>query len=249
MLIIICNIICLVVAVAYTVYAFKKVSKKKYEEKTRLEKGSNWYYVFLSLISIIIASICITVSINNYHSYSINARTPARQHPEGYNIPKMTDDRKMELLRENDVNSNNWNRAKFESRKELIETVLDIESDYLNVKSTPELMVAKMSGDELGSYSRNSDTIYINVNHFEFSRIDEVIETACHEMFHVFQSELCEIYKEGYIDDSTVEQYVEEFDNYIEGEKDFYAYYDQKCEVDARNYAKEAVRLYMIELK
>ena len=79
---------------------------------------------------------------------------------------------------------------------------------------------------------------------------NEVLNTCLHEAFHSYQYRLIDAYNSTDEDVKSLRMYkravsyIEEFSNYIDGNKDFNGYYEQLCETDARNYAEDAVEDY-----
>ena len=88
------------------------------------------------------------------------------------------------------------------------------------------------------------------MDHFDSDPADEILDSLCHEAYHAYQHCLCEAYDsvdaefrdlrafEGIL------EYKAEFADYTHGDDDFYAYYFQRCEADARSYAEDAVYDY-----
>lgn len=131
-----------------------------------------------------------------------------------------------------------------------MQTVANIEAYYLGLPNELNVSVANLRENILGSYSDATHTIYISLSHLENDAVHEILNTCCHEAFHAYQYRFIDAYKST---DKNVKSlrlykkaisYLQEFDNYIDGNKDFCGYYEQVCETDARNYASNAINKY-----
>lgn len=90
----------------------------------------------------------------------------------------------------------------------------------------------------------------VDVNDLMTESSWEILDCVLHEAYHAYQHCLVDALKDvdennlNLLDLRRAVTYAEEFDDYTDGEEDFYAYYVQSCERDARAYAEEAVDEY-----
>ena len=81
----------------------------------------------------------------------------------------------------------------------------------------------------------------------ENDSVEEVLNSCCHEAYHGYQHRLVDAYNESSEENQrlriyrNVVYYIEEFGDYADGYEDFCSYYSQRCEMDARAYAEDAV--------
>lgn len=250
--------------VSLNLMTFGSIAKGREKGKDRLDKSYNWVKVLAGLAAIIAVSFGYA---KHYQAFEIfaaqsdtretaqvpseseeNKHASALKVVDGHTIPGIIDDRDMSLLGDVAVNSRNWKESGYTGKADLVNAVISIERGYLNVQTFPKVEITEMNERLNGYYDHGTKTLSISRRHFENDPIDDVIVTVCHEMYHVFQSELCEAYVAGYVDDDVVASYADEFANYVSGLDNFDVYYSQKCEEDARRYSKEAARLYMLEI-
>ena len=143
-----------------------------------------------------------------------------------------------------------WSELNMQDKLDVMQTVANIESYYLGLPNELNVSVANLEDGILGKYSDKIHTIHISLAHLEKDSAHEVLDTCLHEAFHGYQYRLIDAYNST---DEEVKNlriykkevsYLEEFGNYIDGNKDFEGYYRQLCETDARNYAKDAAEDY-----
>lgn len=145
-----------------------------------------------------------------------------------------------------------WNTLSLEKKLEVIQLVVSIEKDFWGISSSKELhiSVSNFSENVLGGYEHKSHTLLMDLSHLENSSSDKVLETVLHECCHWFQYNVAEVYLNSPKEVQNLKIYEEakiyadEFRNYIGSSDSFEQYYKQKCETDARNYAKAAKELY-----
>lgn len=143
-----------------------------------------------------------------------------------------------------------WYTLSSEEKTTAMQVIANIECRYLGLPHELTLITASLPGNTLASYDDRTHTIKIDIDHFEESPPEEIIDSICHEAYHAYQYRLCDAYDSmddqyrSLIDFYDVAFYKQEFKNYSSGEDDFYAYYIQRCEMKARSYAKSAVEEY-----
>lgn len=143
-----------------------------------------------------------------------------------------------------------WYALSSEEKTTAMQVIANIECRYLGLPHELTLITASLPGNTLASYDDRTHTIKIDIDHFEESPPDEIIDSICHEAYHAYQYRLCDAYDSmddqyrSLLDFYDVAFYKQKFQNYSSGEDDFYIYYIQRCEVKARSYAKSAVAEY-----
>lgn len=108
-------------------------------------------------------------------------------------------------------------------------------------------------GIVLGSYSRETKSIYVNTSQFDpeskYGRDpDRIITTCIHEGRHAYQDQVVK----GYVEHDNFEEaeiWKENLseENYISYREDPIAYYTQPVEVDARTYAEKRMSIFQEE--
>lgn len=143
-----------------------------------------------------------------------------------------------------------WGELSTREKLDTLQTVANIEAHYLGLPNELNVGIANLKEDILASYNDNTHTISIDLDHLENDSVYEVLNSCCHEAYHSYQYRLVDAYSTA---DERIKrlriyksaaQYEQEFGNYIDGDYDFCSYYEQHCEMDARDYADDAVYDY-----
>lgn len=153
-----------------------------------------------------------------------------------------------------------WVNLSFQEKLDLLQILANIEANYLGISHELTVISMTLEEDLCGYYSDYRYLIVINTTHIESSSSYDVLNTLCHEAYHAYQHRQVQLYNQ--LDDdskkllmfSDASVYNEEFGiNYISGtdDDDFWDYYTQLCEVNAREYAEESVLYYeyLIEIE
>lgn len=143
-----------------------------------------------------------------------------------------------------------WKKLTTQKRLDVLQTVANIEAHYLGLPNELNVDAANLGEYTLACYNDRTHTISIDLNHLENDSVYDILDSCCHEAYHSYQHRLVDAYNAA--DESSRElriyksatQYNQEFNNYIDGNSDFCLYYYQSCEMDARDYAEEAVSDY-----
>ena len=113
----------------------------------------------------------------------------------------------------------------------------------------PKVVAGRLERDTIyGSYSSQTKTITISVEHLANDSVEDVLDTLLHEARHAYQHATVSALKAIEKDLSeeakalscfrTIETYRDNLENYINGSKDYYSYYDQDVESDSRSWAE-----------
>ena len=146
-----------------------------------------------------------------------------------------------------------WYTLSAEEKITAMQTIANIESNYLGLPHELTLIVTPLAEQTFASYNDAKHTISINSSHFEDHKPLDILGAICHEAYHAFQHRLCDVYNR--VDEEYRELlplypanvYITEFSNYknYRSETDSYLdYYYQLCEVDARKYQATAIEEY-----
>lgn len=223
-------------------------------EKTRFHKGVVWSLVGIILVSVVSSAIALTAYCKGMADTQTEAESLSETESsngnvsKGVNIPRMTVDRDMSVFQDKRTDEKKWKQMTEEEKLALLSAVADTENEYLHLSEDFKIVSETLGEKTLGIYVFEENKIAVSKNCLENYSLEDNINTVCHEAYHAFQNELVHAYRMGYIEDSVVESYHYEFDDYVNGDEDYDVYRDQQCEEDAREYAKKATRLYIQEL-
>lgn len=144
-----------------------------------------------------------------------------------------------------------WENLDIEEKLDILQVVANIEADYLGIPNELCVEAGFLKDNVTGCYNDRTHRIIISFDVLNNERPNALLELVCHEAFHGFSWRLVELYdatKEELQDLKIFDEivfYKEEFENYSDGTGENYeAYYYQRCEQDARNYAQNAVEEY-----
>jgi len=139
----------------------------------------------------------------------------------------------------NEFKESHWETMNDEGRLELIKKLANSIGDSLGIEELPEIELIELEDDCLGYFSERGN--YVAINKAYWNDYKEVIDTVAHEMRHAYQryrADLCEnnqdkIYKFNY--EHYISPECDENGKYV----NFFDYYLQYIEVEARAYARE----------
>lgn len=143
-----------------------------------------------------------------------------------------------------------WSDLSVPERLNILQTVANIERRYLGVPHELNVGVANLGEYTLGSYDDRKHQIIVSLDSLINDPAEEVLNTVCHESYHAYQHCIVSVLENADEESKNLRlfrdarNYAEEFCDYESGRHDFYDYYYQECEVDAREYAEEAVLDY-----
>lgn len=143
-----------------------------------------------------------------------------------------------------------WANLTTQEKLNTLQTVANIEAHYLGLPNELNVGAANLGEYTLACYNDRTYTINIDLNHLENDSVYDVLDSCCHEAYHSYQHRLVDAYNsadenyKGLRIYTPAARYGLEFINYIDGDYDFCSYYYQDCEMDARDYAEDAVYDY-----
>ena len=141
-----------------------------------------------------------------------------------------------------------WNKLSLTERVNTLVAIADMECVYLGMPK--DLVIAAdhtLEDTTLGTYEYRENEITINMNVI-YESGEQSLEVLLHEIRHAFQHRLVEAYRK--IDDEEknlkvfqeIKLFASEFRNYED--KNYKIYYNQRCEQDCREYARERMEEY-----
>jgi len=201
-----------------------------------------------------IAAVCLTLLIV---PIAINAAfgrdlfnpsvAPAASAAENHTIAEH-----LEELRKLDEDT--WETLDPAERLDLVQTIANIEDTYLGLPHELIVTAGDLPESIVGQYDDHTHTITLDTDYLQTRLAHEVLDTVCHEAYHAYQHRLCDAYDsldsdfKGLLLFYRTEKYTADFEHYYSGD-DFDAYYFQQVEIDARNYAADAVKDYYAKIE
>ncbi len=148
-----------------------------------------------------------------------------------------------------------WNTKTIKEKLDVLQTAANIEQHYLGLPHELYVGASDLNEDESGHYEDSIRQITISINRLMQDSPWDVLGTVCHEAYHCYQYRLIDVMNS--IDERDrnlnlfrkAHAYSEEFDHYNDGKGDLLAYYSQHCEIDAWDYAEEAVADYQRRIR
>ena len=143
-----------------------------------------------------------------------------------------------------------WVDLSVPERLNILQTVANIERRYLGIPHELNVGVANLGEYTLGYYDDRKHQVIVSLDSLMNDPADEVLNTVCHESYHAYQHCIVSVLENADEELKNLRlfrdarNYAEEFCDYKSGDNGFYAYYYQECEMDAREYAEEAVLDY-----
>lgn len=143
------------------------------------------------------------------------------------------------------LENDHWNTLNTSARLNTLQEILDIECAYLGLPDPLTVSVIEMDRESVhGSYSHSKRTVNINQNIFSNASPEYLLSILLHEVYHSFEHACIDLlkttdpsYQNLLLFDRAV-IYAYESSNYISGEEDYQAYFNQLMEADSRAYAE-----------
>lgn len=143
-----------------------------------------------------------------------------------------------------------WVDLSVPERLNILQTVANIERRYLGIPHELNVGVANLGEYTLGYYDDRKHQVIVSLDSLMNDPADEVLNTVCHESYHAYQHCIVSVLENADEELKNLRlfrdarNYAEEFCDYKSDDNGFYDYYYQECEMDAREYAEEAVLDY-----
>ena len=144
-----------------------------------------------------------------------------------------------------------WEVLSVQDKINVLQVVANIEARVLGISTELCMGARSMPEYTIGQYVIDTDKIYINIDKIDDCSAEEALNTVCHESYHAYQASLANVYNKLNDTDKNLklfkeaQKYAENYENYYSsGEK----YYNQPLEIDAREYAENAVDDYYTKI-
>lgn len=148
-----------------------------------------------------------------------------------------------------------WSTLTVQEKLDLLQAICDYECEFVLGCERVKIYSGITSRDTvLGEYSNQTKSFTINEDHLIHGNVEEVVDTVLHEIRHAYQHTWVEMYAslESHIKDEykdllpfkQAQSFSEEFSDYCSGEDDFYRYFTQDVERDAREWAAKRIKEY-----
>lgn len=140
-----------------------------------------------------------------------------------------------------------WVDLSVPERLNILQTVANIERRYLGIPHKLNVGVANLGEYTLGYYDDRKHQVIVSLDSLINDPAEEVLNTVCHESYHAYQHCIVSVLENADEESKNLRlfrdarNYAEEFCDYKSGGNGFYDYYYQECEMDAREYAEDAV--------
>ena len=148
------------------------------------------------------------------------------------------------------LEQNHWEKLSVQEKLDVLGVVADIEKRYLGLPHELVVGAADLKEGTLAQYSDSIHQVSIDLNHLIYDGSEDVLDSLLHEAYHAYQHRCWDAYMsidERYKPLRLFNKAVKcgnEFVNYDDGDEDFFDYYMQDCEGDARDYAESAAEDY-----
>lgn len=148
-----------------------------------------------------------------------------------------------------------WKGLTLQERLDTLQVVANIECSYLGLPHGLTVGAEPMADHTIAFYRDDAQQIRINIECLENQPASEMLNAVCHEAYHAYQHRLCDAWMsvgndyKNLMAFSKVPEYMDNFENYVEGKEDFDAYYALACEQTARQYAGNAVKHYYRQIE
>lgn len=234
-------------ALAYSVLTLCKKIKNKSKRKKIIIRRLIW--VGIGVRNIICIGLVVMMGSIVFNSvFGIGILKPSISTAKQSDIDTWTIDNNLETL--SLLNEETWKTLTVEKKLAVLQTIANIEQRYLGLPNELNVGAENLREGLAGYYSDSNHAIIVSTDSLLSDSSYEVVDTVAHEAYHSLQHRMVDTYNEASDDmkhlmlyyDASV--YKEEFADYTDGFKDFCGYYSQKCESNARRYAKSAADEY-----
>lgn len=144
-----------------------------------------------------------------------------------------------------------WENLDVQSKLNVCQAIINAQAAEYGI--THELLVgiAALDGNTLAYYCEPQHQIVIDIDYLKLGYSYELLESIIHECTHAYQYEQINLYKK--VDEESrnllmfyeASVYLEEFSDYVDGNKDFERYYGQLAEINARKAGEDGAKEYI----
>lgn len=189
--------------------------------------------------------ICLCVVYIAVHFLGVSVYTYSSNKAENYDIQSSDS---FNNVRDS-LKSEKWETYSNQEKLDILQVICDYECKNTLGCESPKVVAGYPERDTIyGSFSYQTKTITINVEHLANDPAEDVLDTLLHEARHVYQHATVNAFnaiEEDLSEEAkalscfkTIESYRENFENYVSGNEDYYSYYDQGVESDSRSWAE-----------
>ncbi len=150
------------------------------------------------------------------------------------------------VLQDEKYSQENWDKASVEERKQILQDYMNEVAKIYGLQDvTPNIIwdpnaTYESSTITWGYYTHAKHTVTLN----EQALLDsvgswdsyELLETVSHELRHAYQHEAIDHPTDYMVTQETIDEWDDNFDNYISSDTDYTNYRNQPVEVDARDF-------------
>ncbi len=220
-------------------------------EQKRLLRRARLSYLGLrftgSLASLAII-ICIIIKVFNYGGLVTPKEKPTSEYGEQYTIAANMD-RVLKLQPEE------WVGLDIHERMDVLQTVVNIEGNYLGLNLPIYLCAGNLDEYVLGTYEDPASRVMISLDVVEGNNPVSAVKVIAHELYHAAAHRYVDLYNKLSEEDQKLyflrdaKTFAWEVEHYKSGTdaddaSSFYAYYDQAFERKAREYADDCALDY-----
>ena len=235
------SVLYFVLVIAQSIGRSRKISFAKY-----LEHG---FLGARTLAVCFLALVWIPVSINGLLG---NALVQSDVTPQAATETKITIADNIDVV--SNLREDVWSTLNLQERVDTLQVIVNIECSYLGLPHELTVGADTMEENTIAFYRDNTHQIRVNIEYLESMPAREMLDAVCHEAYHAYQYRLCDAWESVGSDYknlmvfSNVQDYKDNFENYVDGEDDFEEYYVLTCEQNARQYAASAVEDYYFKI-
>lgn len=236
-----------VLAIIYAVFLMtRKIKNDRNRDKVIKHRLHLCYVASQSFVAIALLVVMVTIGVQGVFGDNIlNSSISATADNQNAHQTISNNIDTILLLQEEE-----WVNLTTQEKLDTLQTVANIEAHYLGLPHELNVGAANLGEYTLACYNDRTHTISIDLNHLENDSVYDVLDSCCHEAYHGYQHRLVDAHNaadeesKGLRIYRSAVQYGQEFNDYVSGNYDFCSYYYQDCEIDARDYAEEAVYDY-----
>lgn len=224
----------------------RRMNKKKSAKRVIAKKLRKWITMTGNIYAVAMAVIMMPLLLQG--TFGMTLFKPRVKAEIGTETEKQTISKNIDTVLK--LQEEEWASLTTKDKLNVLQCVANIEANYLGISNELNVGASNLPEYTLACYSDVSHTIYINLEHLESNSAAEVLNSCCHEAYHSYQHRLVDAYIESPEEIQklhiyrNVSTYADELAAYVDGDEDFFSYYSQQCEKDAREYAENAVDDY-----
>jgi len=147
------------------------------------------------------------------------------------------------------LNEDKWQTLNCDEKIDILQTLVNYETTYMKIDAV-KVAGSKLDPQVLGEYYCDDNAIYIDYVQLESADAAECIKTICHEVRHSYQYFTVDMidWENEYVQSAffydEVRSWKNEMDNHTDWETDYWGYYFQAIEIDARSYSNQRSEFY-----